>query len=322
MTPSLQIKAYHAPHTETYAKNGVSERLVYVVRNTAFSVNVCFVPLLSMAHSTLNLELFDENLREIPLVSNPLQYTSRLTNDRTEAIVNVKLNVLSSQFKTNFVIRVTCTDPSGASTSTTTCPIKSVSKQQVIRRRKLEISATTPKPQRGLKRARGEDIFDALQQIREQLNSQSQLLTRVLEKPSTTQTPTTSTSSSSYFADFPDLNSFALGDFPTAPNTPESATSHSSSSTPFDSFESAFSNLLAAYQRLPVSSRPVKMRKVVSTFLRGDQGDAVRELIFNAHKVEEEVGTPDSYSEDLGSLDGLYQEIFDPNASTRYSTHY
>eukprot|EP00028_Trichosphaerium_sp_Am-I-7-wt_P007637 CAMPEP_0168535682 /NCGR_PEP_ID=MMETSP0405-20121227/18922_1 /TAXON_ID=498012 /ORGANISM="Trichosphaerium sp, Strain Am-I-7 wt" /LENGTH=290 /DNA_ID=CAMNT_0008563189 /DNA_START=8 /DNA_END=880 /DNA_ORIENTATION=+ len=290
MTPSLQIKAYHAPHTETYAKNGVSERLVYVVRNTAFSVNVCFVPLLSMAHSTLNLELFDENLREIPLVSNPLQYTSRLTNDRTEAIVNVKLNVLSSQFKTNFVIRVTCTDPSGASTSTTTCPIKSVSKQQVIRRRKLEISATTPKPQRGLKRARGEDIFDALQQIREQLNSQSQLLTRVLEKPSTTQTPTTSTSSSSYFADFPDLNSFALGDFPTAPNTPESATSHSSS--------------------------------IVSTFLRGDQGDAVRELIFNAHKVEEEVGTPDSYSEDLGSLDGLYQEIFDPNASTRYSTHY
>jgi len=178
---SLLILHQESLFTETQSHNGTIKNVHYIVKNTPFSVRLGVTsPLYSFTTSSLRCALLydlDDELKEVDTIkTQPLDYSLHPESNGNTCTIQFKVSVLTSQQQCHFIIRVRLVDNhNGSFLEALTLPIKPCSKLEQIRRKEEELQGK--KEQRPKKkRARGEELLEALAQIKQTQQEQAALL--------------------------------------------------------------------------------------------------------------------------------------------------
>jgi len=189
--------------------------------------------------------LYDvDSLKEVEAPNvKPLEWVCKPSANGTQAIVEFRVNVLTTQHQQNlFIIKIQLKNRNGQHLLVFSKPIKSVSKPEQVRRRISQhqdedlpedlqpvVGAASSK-----KRARSEELLTTLADIQLVQKQQSQMLTFLLSQQQCNPTPSMD-------------------------------------------FESLFNQMLLAYSVLPEPERPLKLRRLAST-LSGQQKTSLTEI--------------------------------------------
>jgi len=242
---------------ESVTKNGVTKHVHYIVKQTPFTVRFGLAGQTKVNFKTCRLEC--ELLYDLPtqkeveaIAGKPLEYVVHPSSDGMACTVDFRIKVLTTQHQNNFFLIHASLVGDGEHLSISTNPIKSVSKPEQIRRRlSLQVKDTEeekavfpvpiPACPSSKKRARSEELLTTLDEMREAQRQQTEMLTLLLQKQ------------------------FLQQQFSSQPQTPEP----SQPSTP--TIDEALAMLVRAYEAETSSERPMKLRKLASSFPARDR---------------------------------------------------
>jgi len=233
--PTLSITKQDSLAKDTISVSGQKRDLHIVAKNVPFTLHVLSSANLNSSPLTAKL-FFDRQGEEKEveaLKASPVEYTAHIDETGHRAVLEVRVNVLSSQHEgVNFFIRIRTVD-NGRPLETVTNPMRVISKRRqavkIVQRKqeKQQAAATGANlPLSGTKRPLSEVISETLTRLEQSQREQASLI-RQIHAQQKSQLPFCPSSSS-------DLD-----------------------------FESAFKAFVSSYQRIPSEERALKVRRVV-----------------------------------------------------------
>jgi hypothetical protein len=190
---------------ESLTKNGGTKHVHYIVKQTPFTARFGLSGRSSVNFKTCRLEC--ELLYDLPtrkeveaIAGKALEYVVHPSPDGMACTVDFRIKVLTTQHQNNFfLIRATLVGD-GERLEVATNPIKSVSKPEQIRRRQTlaqqskgcdednemivvpSVSQPAPPVSSSKKRARSEELLSTLEEMKEAQRQQTELLCMLLQK--------------------------------------------------------------------------------------------------------------------------------------------
>jgi len=234
---SFSITLQESLLQEKIHKNGRPLELHTVAKNIAFSVHLksTFDLTENPVHARLIYDFDEEGkIKDVDTVkSAPLEYTTHVDESGLEAVVEVKISVLSSQHDAaNFRVLFICSEPdTNEVVSDYTQPIRVLSKRNQVKKslekkhtKTLDLT-TIQKKEKAPSSTTSPLLMETLQRMEEQQKEQTKLINQLLYQPIS--------------------KSFSIPD----PNEME--------------FEAAFNLFLSSYTKIPQEKRATKIRKVL-----------------------------------------------------------
>jgi len=184
---NVNIDAQSAEFSENIVEKGVHKIVCFVVKKTPlqFTLSVSPDSKITFANADLIAELVYDRPEAGPvsLVGHEVfEYRARIDDGGRRCIVSARIFILTTQVSgTRFVVKFTLTPPGAPGVVVKSNPIVCVSKQQQIRNH-IKRAEPVDDSARPKKRARTEDVYEALDEIKESQQETKALLLAQLEQ--------------------------------------------------------------------------------------------------------------------------------------------